>query len=118
MARRTLLGLCGWVVAFCGIARAQEMDDAYLWLEDVTGEKPLAWAKEQNAESVGELAASKGFATLKERLRGLRLETMSVIDDRVNLHYQHRRQTSFDWTAFTNDLKQLAGPAKLEVFIG
>lgn len=57
-------------------------------------------------------------AFLKERLRGLRLETMSIIDDRVNLHYQHRRQTSFDWTAFTNDLKQLAGPAKLEVFIG
>ncbi|MBN2463968.1 MAG: DUF4956 domain-containing protein [Dehalococcoidia bacterium] len=57
-------------------------------------------------------------AFLKERLRGLRLETMSVLDDRVNLHYQHRRQTRFDWTAFTNDLKQLAGPAKLEVFIG
>jgi len=57
-------------------------------------------------------------AFLKERLRDLRLETMSVLDDRVNLHYQHRRQTRFDWTAFTNDLKQLAGPAKLEIFIG
>ena len=36
-------------------AGAKEMDDPYLWLEDVNGEKPLAWAKEQNRESVGEL---------------------------------------------------------------
>lgn len=57
-------------------------------------------------------------AFLEERLHGLRLETMSILDDRVNLHYQHRRQTRSDWTAFTSDLRQLAGPAKLDVFIG
>ncbi len=57
-------------------------------------------------------------AFLKERLRGLRLETMSVLEDHVSLHYQHRRQTDFDWAAFTNDLSQLAGPAKVEIFIG
>lgn len=57
-------------------------------------------------------------AFLKERLRGLRLETMSVLEDRVSLHYQHRRQTGFDWATFTNDLTQLAGPAKVEIFIG
>ena len=55
---------------------------------------------------------------LKERLRGLRLETMSVLEDRVSLHYQYRRQVRFDWTAFTSDLNQLAGPAKVEIFIG
>ena len=55
---------------------------------------------------------------LKERLRGLRLETMSVLEDRVSLHYQYRRQVRFNWTAFTSDLNQLAGPAKVEVFIG
>ena len=26
-------------------------DDPYLWLEDVTGDKPLAWVKEHNAKS-------------------------------------------------------------------
>lgn len=61
---------------------------------------------------------TKLSAFLEERLRSLRLETMSVLDDRVNLQYQHRRQARFNWTAFTNDLKQLAGPAKLEIFIG
>ena len=55
---------------------------------------------------------------LRERLRGLRLETMSVLEDRVSLHYQYRRRTGFDWTAFTSELNQLAGPAKVEIFVG
>ncbi|MBM3302049.1 MAG: DUF4956 domain-containing protein, partial [Deltaproteobacteria bacterium] len=41
---------------------------------------------------------------LRERLRGLSLETMSTLDDRVGLHYQYRRQPNFDWAAFTNEL--------------
>ena len=38
-------------------ALAQQSEDPYLWLEDVTGEKPLEWVKEQNAVSVKELEA-------------------------------------------------------------
>jgi hypothetical protein len=57
-------------------------------------------------------------AFLKEKLRGLRLETMSVLENRVSLHYQYRRRTSFDWAAFTSELNALAGPAKVELFIG
>lgn len=55
---------------------------------------------------------------LAGRLRGLRLETMSVLEDRVNLYYQYRSQRDFDWTAFTSELNQIASPAKVEVFIG
>ena len=55
---------------------------------------------------------------LEERLRGLRLETTSVMEDRVSLHYQYRRQARFDWTAFTSDLNRLTDPAKVEIFIG
>jgi len=57
-------------------------------------------------------------AFLKERLRGLSLETMSTLDDRVSLHFNYRRQSGFDWAAFTNELNQPADPAKVEVFIG
>lgn len=57
-------------------------------------------------------------AFLTEKLHGLSLETMSTLDDRVGLHYQYRRQSGFDWAAFTNELNQLAGPAKVEIFIG
>jgi len=55
---------------------------------------------------------------LEDHLTGLRLESMSVLDNRVSLHYQYRRQTGFDWAAFNRDLNQLAAPAKVEMFIG
>ena len=55
---------------------------------------------------------------LKQRLQGLRMETMSVMEDRVSLHYQYRTQRGFDWTTFTADLNHLAEPGKIEVFIG
>lgn len=55
---------------------------------------------------------------LKERLNGLTLETMSTLEGRVNLHYQYRRQSNFDWAAFTNDLNALAGTARIDIFVG
>lgn len=57
-------------------------------------------------------------AFLQQKLRGVRLENMSVIDDRVSLNYHYRRQTHFDWTAFTSELEKLTAPAKVEIFIG
>lgn len=57
-------------------------------------------------------------AYLEERVPGLRLVTMSVLDDRVSLHYQYRPRRSFDWTAFMSDLNQLAHPVKVEAFVG
>jgi hypothetical protein len=55
---------------------------------------------------------------LGEKLRGLSLDTMSTMDNRVNLHYQYRKQSRFDWTAFTSELNQLAGTARVDVFVG
>lgn len=55
---------------------------------------------------------------LKERLQGVRLESMSVLDERVSLNYQYRRKRDLNWTAFTSDLIQMANPAKIEVFVG
>lgn len=57
-------------------------------------------------------------AFLGERLRGLRMESMSVLDDRVSLHYQYRRRTGLDWAAFTTELNGLDTQAKIEVFVG
>jgi prolyl oligopeptidase len=42
--------------------------DPYLWLEDVTGEKPLAWVRERNAKSVAALAETAGFRDLEARI--------------------------------------------------
>ena len=55
---------------------------------------------------------------LKERLRGLSLESMSMLEDRVSLQYHYRRQSGFDWAAFTNELNRLGGGAKIETFVG
>lgn len=55
---------------------------------------------------------------LTERIRGLNLNTMSTLDGRVALQYQYRRQPGFDWAAFTNDLNELAGTEKVEIFVG
>src|SRR3546814_11991429 len=35
--------------------------DPYLWLEDVTGDRQLAWVREQNARTEAELAGAPGF---------------------------------------------------------
>jgi len=57
-------------------------------------------------------------AFLKDRLQGLRLETTSVIEGRVSLHYQFQRKAGFDAVVFTNELNQISGQEKVEVFIG
>jgi hypothetical protein len=54
---------------------------------------------------------------LKERLPGLKLETLSLVDDRVNLYYQYRRKSDFDSMSFTSELNQLAENNKIEIFI-
>jgi hypothetical protein len=57
-------------------------------------------------------------ALLAEKLGGLRLESMSVVDGRVNLQYQYRKRPAFDWPAFTNELTEAAAPAQVEMFVG
>jgi prolyl oligopeptidase len=47
---------------------AREDKDPYVWLEDVTGEKPLAWVKERNAETTAELLKEPGFQETNDRL--------------------------------------------------
>jgi prolyl oligopeptidase len=37
------------------------MDDPYIWLEDIHGEKPLAWVKAENAKSLGHLKADPAY---------------------------------------------------------
>lgn len=43
-------------------------DDPHLWLENVGGERALAWVREQNAASTRELEAAGDFAKLRQRL--------------------------------------------------
>jgi len=46
-------------------------EDPYLWLEEVEGERALAWVREQNARSQGQLEADPRFAQLHADARAL-----------------------------------------------
>ena len=46
----------------------QTGDDPYLWLEDISSERSLAWVREQNAATVRELGTSADFEALRQRL--------------------------------------------------
>ena len=67
------LSLFGLAVVMTGLAMAGEPSDPLLWLEDVTGDRALAWVRERNAESTAELTRSDSFKTLESRL-------LSVLD--------------------------------------
>jgi hypothetical protein len=70
-----------------------------------------------NQTSYAKLEA-KLTAFLKQQLPGLRMVTMSVVDDKVSLNYQYRKRAGFDWTTFTSELNKAAGTTKVELFIG
>ncbi len=49
-------------------ARAEDSDDPYVWLENVTGKKALAWVEDHNAASTQALTGTESFAALNRRL--------------------------------------------------
>jgi prolyl oligopeptidase len=50
---------------------ATPVEDPYLWLEEVTSDRALTWARERNKHSVGELEAVPSFAKTRDRIRGI-----------------------------------------------
>lgn len=57
--------LYGALLLGCAVAHAD--DDPYLWLEDVEGEKALAWVEAQNQHSLEYLEALPTFEAFRER---------------------------------------------------
>jgi prolyl oligopeptidase len=60
-----------------------DTEDPYLWLEEVQGERALAWVRARNAESEARLRADPGFDALRARLR-------EVLDSRGQIPYVTR----------------------------
>src|SRR5690606_33003751 len=57
------------IASFGAAAREDaEVTDPHQWLEDVEGEKQLAWVREQNAKAEAELADTAGFKALEADL--------------------------------------------------
>ena len=62
-----LLGIFGLSAA--AFARDTLMDDPYLWLEEIEGERAKAWVAEQNQRTRARLTTDPRFAALKEQLK-------------------------------------------------
>jgi prolyl oligopeptidase len=58
--------------------------DPYLWLEDVQGERALAWVRERNTATEAVLTARPGFEARKQAIR-------EVLDSREQIPYVQRR---------------------------
>ena len=62
--------------------------DPYLWLEDVQGERALAWVRERNTQSEAVLGTDPAFAATREAVR-------EVLDSREQIPYVARRGDAF-----------------------
>jgi hypothetical protein len=58
----------GVIASLARPARAEEVADPYLWLEEVTSDQALAWVSQQNEQSTRELTTSAAFQALDARL--------------------------------------------------
>jgi prolyl oligopeptidase len=74
------------------------VEDPNLWLEDVTGEKPLAWVKEHNKKSTGELTTGADFEPLRKRF-------LSILDSKDKIPYAEK-QAKFFYNFWRDDEHQ------------
>ena len=59
---------------------ADQFDDPYLWLEDIEGEKALAWARERNEETLAALQGKPEYERLFEK-------NLAVYDSQERIAY-------------------------------
>src|SRR4029077_7977188 len=59
---------------------AAEDEDPNLWLEEVTGERALAWARAQNGVTTSELQSSPNFEPIRKRI-------LTILDSKEKIPY-------------------------------
>ncbi|HEY3350185.1 MAG TPA: prolyl oligopeptidase family serine peptidase [Thermoanaerobaculia bacterium] len=70
--------LAAVALAISATAAAQTGDDPFQWLEDVQGEKALAWVKEHNAKSTALLTARKEYKPIYAK-------TLEILDSKEKI---------------------------------
>ncbi|MFY8063335.1 MAG: hypothetical protein ACOVN2_06460, partial [Usitatibacteraceae bacterium] len=102
--RLVLIGLCSMMAST--VVSAQE--DPYLWLEEVMGEKAIAWVKEQNAKSQKEVEARAEFGPIRDKVLEVvnSRERIPGVQKRGNWYYnfwQDRNNVRGVWRRTTMD---------------
>ena len=82
--RNTLLAAALALVCTLPMATPKENTDPYVWLEDVQGERALAWVRERNAVTLKELQSRSDYAPTRERL-------LQVLNDKQRIPHVARR---------------------------
>jgi hypothetical protein len=54
---------------------------------------------------------------LRDRLDSLDMKTVSVMDDRVSVHYQFKKKSDFNKVEFLQKLRSISEPGKVEIFL-
>ena len=119
---RTFAGSMLLGLAAVGIAHAQAPapaaanTDPHLWLEEVLGDKPLAWVKQHNAVTTKELEARPGFSALQARLKTIlnSKERIPYVSKEGEYYYNFWRDAQHVrgiWRRTTLAQYQLAEPA-------
>ncbi len=95
---------------------AEPPADSHLWLEDVTGDKQLAWVRERNAESVQALAGTQDFKTLESRLLAIldskdRIPMVSKIGAHLYNFWRDAKNPKGVWRRTTLDEYRKTDPA-------
>ncbi len=93
----SLAALCAASAAASALAQT----DPYLWLEDVTGERAMAWVKERNAQTEALLKSRADFPALRAEL----LEALNASDriPRLDRPGQIQRLGDFIYTLWQDD---------------
>ena len=96
-------------------AQAAEPQDPYLWLEDVGGEKALAWVRERNAESAKAIEGP-GFPELEKRILGIldseeRIPTVERVGKHLYNFWKDARNPRGLWRRTTLEEFRKARPA-------
>lgn len=101
--------------AFATVTYAQT-EDPWLWLEDVTGEKALAWVKQENSQSQPVIEASPGFKPLLEKFMQVansrdRIPGIGKMGEHVYNFWQDEANPRGLWRRTTLDEYRKAAPA-------
>jgi prolyl oligopeptidase len=97
-------------------SNAKSEDDPYLWLEDVEGERALAWVRERNAETKAALESRPGFAQLKDDLRAIldseaRIPTVTQLGPYLYNFWKDKAHPAGVWRRTTLDEYRKPEPA-------
>jgi prolyl oligopeptidase len=78
LAKRLIPGLLIAAACLCGDAFAAERSDPYIWMEEIQGERALAWARAEDERSLKILQADPQFA-------GLHADALAIVNakDRI-----------------------------------